>query len=108
MKNNRWRTIGLGSIAVATLALSGTALAAPIEDPMTAPHAAQAAGSAAVAHHPRKPSARERAFAADAQRYAARERANPKLTEFRGGDTIVIGATTVAVILAVVLILVLI
>ncbi|MET0413453.1 MAG: hypothetical protein ABW217_19245 [Polyangiaceae bacterium] len=44
----------------------------------------------------------------DKSRYAAREAASPQAQDYRGGDTIVIGASTAAVILAVVLILVLI
>jgi hypothetical protein len=44
----------------------------------------------------------------DKSRYAAREAASPQAQSYRGGDTIVIGASTAAVILAVVLILVLI
>lgn len=44
----------------------------------------------------------------DKSRYAAREAASPQAQNYRGGDTIVIGASTAAVILAVVLILVLI
>jgi hypothetical protein len=92
----------LGLIA-ATLAVTGSAAAAPPRPngmPMTAV-AAQPAAGAGTASHAVGPQS-------DAQRYAERERATPQLAQFRGGDTIVIGASAVAVILAIVLIIVLI
>lgn len=52
--------------------------------------------------------ARAKSASDDKSRYAAREAASPQAQAYRGGDTIVIGASTAAVILAVVLILVLI
>lgn len=51
---------------------------------------------------------RAQSASSDKSRYAAREAASPQAQDYRGGDTIVIGASTAAVILAVVLILVLI
>jgi hypothetical protein len=68
----------------------------------SAPAAPRASDKAAAATTPVK-SATD-----DKSRYAAREAASPQAQSYRGGDTVVIGASTAAVILAVVLILVLI
>jgi hypothetical protein len=62
---------------------------------------------------PSSPSARTKlndacSIAADAERYANRERTTPNLSKFRGGDTVVISASAIAIALAVVLVLVLI
>lgn len=43
----------------------------------------------------------------DKSRYAAREAASPEAQAYRGGDTLVIGATTATIILAIVLLVVL-
>jgi hypothetical protein len=43
----------------------------------------------------------------DERRYAAREQASPDAAEYRGGDTVVIGATAATAILAVLLLVVL-
>ncbi|HWO10501.1 MAG TPA: hypothetical protein VNN80_13510 [Polyangiaceae bacterium] len=56
----------------------------------------------AVTHGPQKKGIEE-----DRMRYAAKEGQSGDAKDFRGGDTIVIGATAVAAILAVVLLLVL-
>jgi hypothetical protein len=44
---------------------------------------------------------------ADEQRYAAREQASPDAANYRGGDTVVIGATAATAILAVLLLVIL-
>lgn len=56
--------------------------------------------SAAPTQKPKKASA-------DEQRYAAREQASPDAANYRGGDTLVIGATAATAILAVLLLVVL-
>lgn len=53
------------------------------------------------------PAANARALTADEQRYAAREASSPNAQEYRGGDAIVIGASTATVVLAVILLIVL-
>lgn len=45
---------------------------------------------------------------ADQQRYAAREVASPNAKNFKGGDSVVIGASALAVILLVVVVIILI
>lgn len=45
--------------------------------------------------------------ARDESRYAEREAASPESKEYRGGDTVVIGATTATIVLAIVLLVVL-
>lgn len=88
---------------VASFAFGGSALAEPM--PSTgAPTIAAAQPTAPASAE----GARDRTPQSDAQRYAQRERATPQLASFRGGDTVVIGASAVAVILAIVLIIVLI
>jgi hypothetical protein len=48
-----------------------------------------------------------RARDADARRYAEREAQSGAVQDYRGGDTIVIGATTATIVLAVILLIVL-
>jgi hypothetical protein len=92
-------SIATASLIAATVVMAAPAAAAPGRElgmPATAAAAQPGAGARALAPQ------------SDAQRYAERERATPQLANFRGGDTVVIGASAVAVILAIVLILVLI
>jgi hypothetical protein len=84
--------------------------AVPENVPQASPSSVQAAPAAPRASDKATSVTATRAKAAsdDKSRYAAREAASPQAQNYRGGDTIVIGASTAAVILAVVLILVLI
>jgi hypothetical protein len=91
-------------VVAASIACGGRALAAPAGASQT-PAVVAAAQPASTA---RTEQAQSRGPQSDAQRYAQRERATPQLATFRGGDTVVIGASAVAVILAIVLIIVLI
>ena len=104
MTHKLWHNILAATIVAASLAFGGSALAAPAPA-NGAPPASAAAQPASAAHAER---AQTRSALSDAQRYAQRERATPQLASFRGGDTVVIGASAVAVILAIVLIIVLI
>lgn len=104
MTHKLWHNILAGAMVVASIAVGGSALAAPAPANGTPP-AIAAAQPASSAHAER---AQTRSAQSDAQRYAQRERATPQLASFRGGDTLVIGASAVAVILAIVLIIVLI
>ena len=47
-----------------------------------------------------------RGLGSEVERYANRERVTPALGNFRGGDTIVVGASSIALVLAIVLVLV--
>jgi hypothetical protein len=71
--------------------------------PRTAPTPAEVTPADAA---PRRASA-DAVDDADAARYAARERANPKAAEFEGGNTVVIAASTTTLVLALVLIILL-
>lgn len=96
----------------------GLGLSLPsISHAATPENAPQAARSSVQASAPAAPRASDKVSATttpvksatdDKSRYAAREAASPQAQSYRGGDTVVIGASTAAVILAVVLILVLI
>jgi len=55
-----------------------------------------------------QPRSVERATPGEEKRYAAREAASPGAKEHRGGDTVVIGASALAVVLLVVVVLILI
>jgi hypothetical protein len=102
MTHKLWHKIAAASMVATALAFGGSALAEPART-IEAPRAIAAAQpSAAPRTTPR------RVPQSDAQRYAQREQATPQLAKFRGGDTIIIGASAVAVILAIVLIIVLI
>lgn len=48
-----------------------------------------------------------RVQSSDDERYAAREATSPRAEAYRGGDTIIIGATTATLVLAIVLLVVL-
>jgi hypothetical protein len=100
-----WHHVWAASLIAASIAFGGSsALAAPAaanQTPAVAAAAQPAASGRTEQAHSRSPQS-------DAQRYAQRERATPQLASFRGGDTVVIGASAVAVILAIVLIIVLI
>ena len=92
-------SIAAASLITATFVMAAPAAAAPGRElgmPTTSAAAQPGAGPRAMTPQ------------SDAQRYAERERATPQLANFRGGDTVVIGASAVAVILAIVLIIVLI
>jgi hypothetical protein len=97
----------------------GLGLSLPsISHAATPENAPQVVRSSVQASAPAAPRASDKATAAttapvksatdDKSRYAAREAASPQAKDYRGGDTVVIGASTAAVILAVILILVLI
>lgn len=104
MTHKLWHDILAASIVAVSLAFGGSALAEParsIEAPATIAAAQPTSPASAEG-------ARDRSPQSDAERYAQRERATPQLASFRGGDTVVIGASAVAVILAIVLIIVLI
>jgi hypothetical protein len=95
--------VATAALVASSLLFGGNALAEPtgaVEAPATIV-AAQPAPS-------RSQALQTQNVQSDAQRYAQRERATPQLAKFRGGDTVVIGASAVAIILAVVLIIVLI
>jgi hypothetical protein len=82
--------------------------ATPERAPAVAQSSVQAASATPAAKANAESSPRAKSAEADKSRYSAREAASPEAQAYRGGDVIVIGASTAAVILAVVLILVLI
>jgi hypothetical protein len=104
MTHKVWHNVLSASMFVAALAFGGSALAEPARTIEARPTIAAAQPTAPASAE----GAPNRSSQSDAQRYAQRERATPQLASFRGGDTVVIGASAVAVILAIVLIIVLI
>jgi hypothetical protein len=103
MTHKLWHEIAAATMVATALAIGGSASA----EPARAIEAPRAIAAAQPNTAPRT-APRRAPQQSDAQRYAQRERATPQLAKFRGGDTIVIGASAVAVILAIVLIIVLI
>jgi hypothetical protein len=84
--------------------------ATPERGPQVAQSAVQAPAAAPRANKPSvssTPAPRTMSATDDKARYAAREAASPEAQAYRGGDTIVIGATAATAILAVILLIVL-
>jgi hypothetical protein len=83
--------------------------AAPANPSSPAPKAAHSAQTRAQ-QSPAEPKMAKSTLAAkdDKTRYAEREAASPEAQNYRGGDTVVIGATTATAILAIILLIVLI
>ena len=104
MTHKLWHDVLAALVVAASMAFGGSALAAPAP----ANGAPPAIAAAQPASGARTQQTQTRSPQSDAERYAQRERATPQLATFRGGDTLVIGASAVAVILAIVLIIVLI
>jgi hypothetical protein len=69
-------------------------------------HAAERAAAAATTSAVHAPSSTGASVSGDVERYANRERVTPALSNFRGGDTISGGSSSIALILALVLLLV--
>jgi hypothetical protein len=94
-------------LCVPSLALA----AAPVEhgQTATASHAAlQAVPAEQAAQQQAKPQTSARSDAADRARYAEKDAKSGETKDYRGGDTVVIGASAATAILAVILLIVLI
>ena len=91
--------------SVVALALSLGA--APVFAEPAADPAKPAIAGAARASDGAAPARRAPGTSEDIARYSERQAASPQAKQYEGGDTIVIGATTATVVLAVVLLIVL-
>lgn len=94
-------------LASAFLLASATASAAPFKPPAQAEQPVRIAPEVS-AEAPRVSASPTPLSASDRERYSERDRNSPNVKQFKGGDaTVVIGASTATIILAVVLLIVL-
>jgi hypothetical protein len=103
------RRFSYALIAGLSLSLLPAVSQAAPANPSPAPKALHSADARAQRSPAQPKMAKSTAAAkADKLRYAEREAASPEAQNYRGGDTVVIGATTATAILAIILLIVLI
>lgn len=94
-------------IIASGLCVPSLALAAAPSDQVQRPVAAHAVSSQSVAQHQVTVSERQQPAQSDRARYAEKEAQSGDAQNYKGGDTVVIGASAAVAILAVLLLIVL-
>jgi len=89
------------------LCVPSLALAAAPSDQVQRPVAAHAVSTESVAQHQATASERQQPVKSDRARYAEKEAQSGEAQNYKGGDTVVIGASAATAILAVLLLIIL-